>query len=344
MRTDELDFHLPSDLIAQEPAPERSLARMLRYDRATRNISHNRVSDLPDLLRPGDLLVFNDTRVLPARIALRKPTGGLVQGLYLDGEGTRWRLLLKNLGPIDPAAPLTFDAEPDATLRVLAKRGDDGYDAECSHAATDLLPRVGRMPLPPYIKRGRTNDLRDAEDRERYQTVLASNAARSVAVPTAALHFDYALLQRLADNGVATTTLTLTVGLGTFKPVVADDLDDHPMHRERWWIPPAAADAVNAAKADGRRVIAIGTTVCRTLEAQPHGGLMPGEGETDLLIRPPYRFHHVDALLTNFHLPRSTLIALVDALIGTEERRRAYAEAITNRYRFFSYGDCMLVE
>ena len=317
---------------------------MLRYECATRNISHDRVVDLPDLLRPGDLLVFNDTRVLPARFALRKPTGGLIDGLYLGGEGRRWRVLLKNLGRIDPSAPLAFDADPAATLRVLAKRDDDGYDADCSHDALDLLPRIGRMPLPPYIKRGRANDLRDADDRDRYQTVLAADDARSVAAPTAALHFDADLLDCISRNGVGTATLTLTVGLGTFKPVVADDLDDHPMHRERWSIPPAAALAVNAAKADGRRVIAVGTTVCRTLEAQPPGDITPGVGETDLLIRPPHAFRHVDALLTNFHLPRSTLIALVDALIGTDGRRRAYAEAIVNRYRFFSYGDCMLIE
>ena len=339
MRTDDLDYPLPPALIAQEPAPDRADARLLHYRRDTRGVAHRRVGDLPEILRRGDLLVFNSTRVVPARFALRKPTGGLVDGLWLGGGGRRWHVLLRNLGRIDPDATLAFDADPSATLRVLNKRADDGYDAECSRDAADLLGEIGRMPLPPYIRRGRAADPRDAADRDRYQPVTAESGA-SVAAPTASLHFDPPLLARLADAGVDRTAVELTVGLGTFKPVTAADLSEHPMHRERWRIPDEAAARINAAP----RVVAVGTTVCRTLESQPPGPLRPGEGETGLLIQPGHAFGHADALLTNFHLPRSTLLALVDAMIGTSERRRLYEIAVAGRYRFFSYGDCMLIE
>lgn len=317
----------------------RSDARMLHFDRTTGRIAHRQVRDLPSILRTDDLLVFNDTKVIPARFTLRKPTGGLIEALWLAGEDKRWQVLLKNLGPVDPDATLAFVADPGVTLRVVAKREHDGYDAECSHDAS-VLDRVGRMPLPPYIKRAKGSDGRDEADRERYQTVVA-DVGRSVAAPTAALHFDPPLLAALSEAGVPRTSVNLEVGMGTFKPVTAEDLDAHDMHSERWRIEPTAADAINVCRG---RIIAIGTTSCRTLESQPTGDIRPGSGETDLLIQPPYTPRHVDALLTNFHLPKSTLIALVDGFIGTEARRRVYVEAIEQRYRFFSYGDCMLIE
>ncbi len=343
MRTDELDFDLPGELIAQEPPPERSAARMLCYDRHTNANRHRHVRDLPDLLRAGDLLVFNDTAVVPARFTLRKPTGGLVEGLWVAGRDTRWQVLLKGLGATWPSAPLTFADDANVTVRIIRKLPSDGYDVACSEDAADVLQRLGRMPLPPYIKRAKGHDARDDLDRERYQTVLATEPT-SVAAPTAGLHFTPELLDALATKGVRRTAVQLSVGLGTFKTVEADDLDNHAMHREGWHLPAETAEAINATRAAGGRVVAVGTTTCRVLESQPPGEIRSGEGETDLLIQPPYRFKHIDALLTNFHLPRSTLIALVDAFVGTDQRRRLYAEAIRERYRFFSYGDCMFVE
>lgn len=346
VRTDELDFDLPPELIAQEPAARRTDARLLHYRRDTGEIFHRHVRDLPQILRRGDLLVLNDTKVVPARFTLRKPTGGLVEGLWIDSEGhpfKRWHVLLRNLGRFEPGLELTFAGDPSATLRVLGKRGDDGYDVECSHDWEELLGRVGRMPLPPYIRRGKESDERDRADRERYQTAFAE-AGTSVAAPTAGLHFDGAFLHRLEEDGIEWTSIRLHVGLGTFKPVDVEDLASHPMHREQWEIGEHGMNALNAAKATGRRIVAVGTTVVRTLESQPPGRIGRGRGETDLLIQPPYEFKHIDALITNFHLPRSTLLALVDAFVGTSERRRMYDEAIRRRYRFFSYGDAMLLE
>jgi S-adenosylmethionine:tRNA ribosyltransferase-isomerase len=339
VRTAELDFDLPDGLIAQSPAERRADARLLHYRRAGQRVEHRRVLDLPSILQEGDLLVFNHTRVIAARFTLVKGTGGLVEGLWLGGEGRDWQVLLKNVGS---ARDLVFHADPTVGLRVTRKRDDDGYDVTCTHDAAEVLPRLGRMPLPPYIRRHKGADERDAGDRERYQTVLARDGT-SVAAPTAGLHFDETLLAGLEAVGVRHTSIRLDVGLGTFKPVDVDDLDDHPMHRESWHIDPPAAEAIKLTGDAGGRVVAIGTTVCRTLESQPAGPIRPGSGETDLMIRPPYEPRHVDALLTNFHLPRSTLLALVDAFIGTDERRRIYESAIAERYRFFSYGDCMLI-
>jgi S-adenosylmethionine:tRNA ribosyltransferase-isomerase len=340
MRTDDLDFLLPPELIAQEPAGRRSAARLMTWTGG--EVGHRHVSDLPALLRAGDLLVLNDTRVRPARFACRKPTGGVVEGLWLADLGPgEWRVLLKNPGPVRPEVGFEVVGDPAAKLFVLGKL-EQGYRVRVE-ADGEVLASAGRMPLPPYIKRGKTADARDDVDRERYQTVFGQGAAASVAAPTAGLHFDDELLQQLDDAGVRRTTITLEVGAGTFAPVTADDLDDHAMHTEQWHLPPAAAEAINGTKRDGRRIVCVGTTSCRTLESQPPGEVRPGSGETSLLIQPPYEPKHVDVLLTNFHLPRSTLIALVDGLIGTPTRRRLYDEAISEKYRFFSYGDAMLL-
>ena len=342
MRTDELDFDLPRELIAQEPAAERTAARLMTYDRAGGDVGHRHVRDLPGLLRAGRPagLQRHGRRGGTVRPSV-KPTGGVVGGLRLDAHGGTWTVLLKGLGPI-PDAPLPFVGHPTAKLRVTAKLVE-GYRAEVADCDGDPLDVAGRMPLPPYVRRGKAADPRDEADRERYQTVFRQGPATSVAAPTAGLHFDQPLLDRLIVAGVGTCRVTLEVGRGTFKPVEAEDLADHPMHAETWHVPPAAAEAVNAAKRDGRRVIAVGTTACRTLESQPPGDLTPGAGETRLFITPPYRTKHVAGLLTNFHLPRSTLLALLDGFIGTDARRRLYALAVEERYRFFSYGDAMLV-
>ncbi len=251
--------------------------------------------------------------------------------------------MLKNVGS---QTELSFSDDPGITAHVVSKEPDATYIIELStqESATTLLARIGRMPLPPYIKREKEHDARDQLDRERYQTVVARSEG-SVAAPTAGLHFTNELLARLDDAGVQRTAVTLEVGLGTFKPVTADAIEDHVMHVERYQISPETAAMLNEAKRDRRRVIAVGTTSARVLESQPAG--LPFEAKSDrtgILISPPYQWKHVDALITNFHLPRSTLIALVAAFVGLDEQRRVYQTAIDQRYRFFSYGDAMLLE
>lgn len=346
MRADELDFELPADLIAQAPAAQRPAARLLHYRRADRAIAHRKFTDLPSILRPGDLLVFNDARVTPARFTLVKPTGGIVEGLFVrQTEPGRWTVMLKNLGPLKPEMPLHFAADESVEVHVQRKHEDALYEVLVNRddPADALLERLGRMPLPPYIRRAKAADDRDVFDRERYQTVYA-RAAGSVAAPTAGLHFDESVFAALDARGVQRTTLTLHVGLGTFKPVEVESLAEHAMHVERYSLGESAVDAINRAKRENRRVIAVGTTAARVLESQPAGELSPRDGETGIFIYPPYAWKHVNALLTNFHLPRSTLIALVAALVGLDEQRRIYAEAIAEEYRFFSYGDTSLLE
>ncbi|MBC8106490.1 MAG: tRNA preQ1(34) S-adenosylmethionine ribosyltransferase-isomerase QueA [Anaerolineae bacterium] len=347
MRTDELDFDLPSELIAQVPARERAQSRLMRYRRADRSIAHRRFEELPALLRAGDLLVFNDARVIPARFTLKKQTGGLVEGLFLSQRATgQWNVLLKNLGPVTSDTELRFVDAPNVSVRVV-ERGGDGQqllDVSSDEPAIEFLHRIGRMPLPPYIKREKQHDDRDESDRDRYQTVFA-RVEGSIAAPTAGLHFTPELLEAIDRLGVQRTTVTLDVGLGTFKPVTAERLEDHAMHVEHYRISREAAEALNRAKSEKRRVIAVGTTSARVLESQPDvRAFEERSAETGILIHPPYQWKHVNALITNFHLPRSTLVALLAALIGLDEQRRAYAEAIEQRYRFFSYGDAMLIE
>jgi S-adenosylmethionine:tRNA ribosyltransferase-isomerase len=346
MRTDELDFYLPPELIAQAPPEERSASRLLHYRRADRSVAHRRFADLPSLLRPGDLLVFNDARVIPARFTLRKQTGGRIEGLFLaETRPGRWHVMLRGLGT--SGAPMHFADAPEVSAAAAVRFGEAGeyeIDVGTDEPAFSFLERVGRMPLPPYIKRDKDHDARDDLDRQRYQTVFAA-APGAVAAPTAALHFSEPLLAALDAAGVERTFVTLHVGAGTFKPVTADSLELHAMHEESYAIPPAAAEALNRAKAGGRRIVAVGTTAARVLESQPDDRpFEPSRGRTSIFIYPPYRWRHVGALITNFHLPRSTLIALVAALIGLDEQRRVYQSAIEQRYRFFSYGDAMLVE
>lgn len=346
MQTDELDFNLPAELIAQEPPSVRHDARLLHYRRVGKSISHRTFTNLPAVLRPGDLLVFNDTRVLPARFVLRKPSGGRVEGLFIRQNAPGdWNVLLRSVGPFRAGTEMRPDGDDAVTVTLVEhiEGGEFRVAVRPPLPAAEVLERVGRMPLPPYIKREKARDRRDASDRERYQTVFA-RVPGSVAAPTAALHFSPEVAAALDARGVRSAFVTLNVGMGTFKPVTADALDGHVMHAERYAISPEAADAVNAAKAEGRRVIAVGTTSARVLESQPAGDLAAANGETSIFIYPPYAWKHVGGLVTNFHLPRSTLIALVAAMVGLDEQRRIYAEAIAGRYRFFSYGDAMFVE
>ena len=346
MRTVELDFHLPPELIAQTPPEQRTASRLLHYCRATKATEHTTFSDLPSLLRPGDLLVFNDARVIPARFMLRKSTGGRVEGLFLEEtQPGEWRVLLRNLGSVPPVE-LCFADDPTVRVSMIEGLGAGEFRVAVtpSQPAGVLLDRLGRMPLPPYIKRDKEHDPRDEMDRARYQTVFARSAG-AVAAPTAALHFSPELLDELAAAGLEQAFVTLNVGMGTFKPVTADALQDHAMHVESYSLSEPAADALNRAKTENRRVIAVGTTAARVLESQPAGEpFVPRAGATGIFIYPPYRWKHVDALITNFHLPRSTLIALVAAMVGLDEQRRLYRIAIESRYRFFSYGDALFIE
>ena len=367
MRTDELDFFLPEGLIATEAAEPRDAARLMLCDRATGRVSHHRVADLPGLLRPGDLMALNETSVLPARfLAERVATGGRVSGLYLGHDaGGRWVAMLKSGGRPGPGESVRLG--PGLSLELLEALGGGRWrlrphgpggeplDAEASLAA---LRAVGLPPLPPYITRARERGGGPADlpgDAARYQTVYADpapEARRSVAAPTAGLHLTEAVFAGLRAAGVGTAALTLEVGPGTFLPVKADELDDHPMHAERWRVPGPTLAALAATRAAGGRVLAVGTTSVRTLESlpaplpdpPPAGGL---SGETSLFIRPGagFAFRHTDLLLTNFHLPRSTLLALVAALpgVGLERLLGWYAEAVAEGYRFYSFGDAMLV-
>ena len=352
MRTEELDFPLPEELIARQPAQRREDARLMVVRGAAAAPEHRRFVELPELLRAGDLLVVNDTRVLAARLLLRKRTGGAVEGLYLRAlEGADARCLLSG-SRLRPGVELDFaasaGAERAATLRLEEKLEPGVWRVRALAADWEtLLAQHGAVPLPPYVRRLRVahgEPEEQAEDAERYQTVWAAQAG-SVAAPTASLHFRAPLLDALAARGVVRAPLTLHVGRGTFLPVEAETLEAHAMHAERFTVPEATAAAIARTRAAGGRVVAAGTTVCRALEAWATGE----RGETRLMIAPGFRFQVVDALLTNFHTPRSTLLALVAGMaarLGAEDGlarvRAAYAVAVRERYRFYSYGDASL--
>lgn len=338
MRRTDFHYDLPEDRIAQAPLPERSASRLLVLDGATGAMTDARFTDLAGLLRPGDLLVLNDTRVIPARLLGRKPTGGAVEVLVERVLDER-RLLAHLRASKPPAAGTLLELEGDLPLRVLG-RVEDLFELahEGEGPVLDALERRGRTPLPPYIRRPAA-----PEDAERYQTVYARRAG-AVAAPTAGLHFDAALLEALAAKGVETAHVTLHVGAGTFLPVRVDRLEEHQMHLEWVEVPGVVAEAVQAARGRGGRVVAVGTTVVRALEtASADGTIRPYAGETDLFIYPGYRFRSVDALVTNFHLPESTLLMLVCAFAGTDHVLAAYRHAVDAGYRFFSYGDAMFV-
>jgi len=331
---DDFDFDLPPHLIAQHPLPERTASRLLHVEGAA--LHDLAFTDIERLLAPGDLLVFNDTRVLKARLLGSKPTGGRVEALVERViEPTLAAAMVRTSHRPQPGAVFLFD---DVRATVEGRRGEF-FLLRFDQHVVDVMERIGHVPLPPYITHADA-----AEDAERYQTVYAARPG-AVAAPTAGLHFTRELLDRLRTRGVELATLTLHVGAGTFQPVRARNLSEHRMHSEWFDIGPATAAAVNEARSAGRRVIAVGTTSLRALEsAGTDGVLRAGSAETDIFITPGFRFRIVDALVTNFHLPRSTLLMLVSAFAGMDRIRTAYAHAIARQYRFFSYGDAMFLE
>lgn len=343
-----LDYDLPPDRIAQQPCTPRDSARLLAIERISKKLTDSRIQDLPNWLRSGDLLVLNNTKVLAAKFTLRRQTGGRIEGLFIrEQQPGRWEVMLRGASRVSLGETLLFAGRPcetSVTARCNLGRGWWEIDVAPPEPATALLERVGRAPLPPYIHRQPVTDPHDDEDRRRYQTVFAAHPG-AIAAPTAGLHFSNELLGQLRQGGVQTATVTLHVGMGTFAPVTVDLLADHPMHEEWFEMTDDAANQINACRARGGRVVAVGTTSVRVLEsrADDSGTVQPGTGQTKLFIYPPYRFKVVDALLTNFHLPRSTLLALVMALGGEELIRDAYVHAVDSCYRFYSYGDAMLV-
>ncbi len=338
MQLSEFDFPFESSLIAAQPSLPRDHARLLVLQRDEHSIAHRRVDELPDLLQPGDLLVVNNTKVLAARVTGRKrPSGAEVEILFVKDLGDAiWEVLVK--GTFRPGQILEMGA---GALAVVVERGPTRTTVriESPIPLSEWLRQYGRMPLPPYMKRAPTD-----QDREWYQTLFARHEG-AIAAPTAGLHFTPELLARLQQRGVGLATVTLHVGVGTFKPVTVDQIEDHRMGAEWLEVGIETVRAIEQVRRTGRRIVAVGTTVVRALEtvARVDGQIRPYRGETDVFITPGFPFKVVDTLLTNFHLPRTTLLMLVSALTGTEFLRQAYAEAVRERYRFYSYGDAMLI-
>jgi S-adenosylmethionine:tRNA ribosyltransferase-isomerase len=357
----EFNYHLPADLIAQEPLSDRAASRLLRVDRSSGSLSNASFREFPELLRSDDLLVFNNTRVLPARLYGRRSgakaqpvsTRNPVAGEFLKGrvevlltrqtskEPNEWECLVRPGRKIGVGERLFFGQDGELQAEVVS-RGEFGERKIRFEALSDffgLVERLGHVPLPPYIDRPDR-----ATDRERYQTVYAQTRG-SVAAPTAGLHFTSEILDRIRQRGVETAEVTLHVGLGTFQPVRVERVEEHHLHREQYMISEEAAEKINRALADRRRVLAVGTTTVRTLEyaARKGWGVRAGSGEADIFIYPGYQFNVVSALLTNFHLPQSTLLMLVCAFAGKEKVLQAYEHAVAQKYRFYSYGDCMFV-
>jgi S-adenosylmethionine:tRNA ribosyltransferase-isomerase len=329
----DFDYLLPPELIAQRPLPERSASRLLVVDAAAGQRRDARFTDLPGLLAPGDLLVFNDTRVVPARLEGVKPTGGVVEMLLERPlEGLEALLHMRASKPLRPGQVVRTGGGDI----VVEGREEDLFRVRLPEPALEFFGRHGSVPLPPYIER-----TPDGDDTGRYQSLLA-RVPGAVAAPTASLHFDEAMLARLDAMGVRRATVTLHVGAGTFQPMRSDRIEEHVMHAEWAELPAATVEAIAATRAAGGRIVAIGTTVVRTLESAPEP-LAPWQGDTRLFIRPGHRWKVVDAMVTNFHLPRSTLLMLVSAFAGRESILTAYAHAVQQRYRFFSYGDAMFL-
>jgi len=352
MKTSNFDYHLPPELIAQHPLPDRTQARMMVIQRTTGAFDHRHVADLPAFLRPGDLLVVNDTRVIPARLYGHKTaTGGRVEILLIEETAPGiWEALLR-ARHAKPGTRLEL-ADSQIQAEVLAVKDEGRVTLRLRHERPlqDILATDGVPPLPPYIKRAYSNVSERMADRERYQTVYARNPG-AVAAPTAGLHFTAALLKSLEQQGVRHAAVTLHVGPGTFKPVTVAEVEQHRMDAERYTVPEVTARLIRETRAAQGRIVAVGSTVVRTLETVAadresvvdHGAVTAAQGRSNLFIYPPYTFRVVDALLTNFHLPASSLLMMVSALAGRELILRAYEEAIRERYRFYSYGDCMLI-
>ncbi len=340
MNKSDFDFYLPEELIAQTPLEKRDTSRLLHLDKQTGEIEHKHFYDIKQYLHEGDCLVLNDSRVLPARLIGARPTGGTVELVLLKDLGdNRWECLSRPGRKTKPGQELVFgNGELTAVVEEVTLGGNRIVKFSYEGIFLEILERLGKMPLPPYIKE-------ELQDSERYQTVYSKELG-SAAAPTAGLHFTKELLAEIADIGVKICYVTLHVGLGTFRPVKADKIEDHEMHSEFCIVPEETAEKVNAVKRAGGRVIAVGTTSCRTLESftTEDGTLQATSGWTNIFIYPGYKFKCIDALITNFHLPESTLIMLVSALAGRENILNAYNTAVKERYRFFSFGDAMMIE
>ena len=345
--TDYYDFELPKALIAQQPLGNREDARLMVVNRQASSIDHYHVRDLPEIIQAGDCLVLNDTRVVPAKlVGFRTSTGGRWQGLFLEADSVgNWRVLCKTRGNAKTGETVTLvdrDGQESLILDLITRLEDGSWAVHprSQESVEVLLQKVGRIPLPNYIRNGQMVDA----DIKNYQTIYAKNPG-AVAAPTAGLHLTKNLIHRLIERGVQVANLTLHVGVGTFKPVAVERLEDHNMHFETGSIGGKAVEKIKAAKQAGNRAIAVGTTSMRVLEtaAAQTGTLAPWSGETNLFIRPPYQFKVVDALMTNFHLPRSTLLVLIRTFGGDELMQRAYQAAIDEEYRFYSYGDAMII-
>ena len=348
MKTRDFHYQLPEQLIAQTPCDVRSHSRLLHYSRKDQSIEHLRFSDIIDLIKPEDLLVFNNTRVIPARMYGIKETGGRVE-ILVERLTSEFRCLahVKASKTPKPGSMLTLqhaDAalaqnSPNLTVTVEGRDGDLFILSSTTSTMAEIMERIGHMPLPPYISRDDT-----CEDFSRYQTVYAANPG-AVAAPTAGLHFDDSLLKKLEQKGVNSAYVTLHVGAGTFQPVRSEQIEDHEMHFEYLVVPQETVEKCQQTRQNGGRIIAVGTTTVRSLEtASQNGELEAYTGETDIFIYPGYQFKSIDALITNFHLPESTLLMLISAFAGKEEMLRCYSEAIKKEYRFFSYGDAMFIE
>ena len=339
MKKSDFSFDLPEELIAQTPMEQRDASRLLCLDKQTGAVEHRHFYDLPDLLREGDCLVLNNSRVLPARLIGIRPTGGAVELVLLrDLGGNRWECLSRPGRKTKPGQRILFgEGELQAVVEETVSGGNRIVRFDYEGIFLEVLERLGRMPLPPYIRQ-------ELKDPERYQTVYSKELG-SAAAPTAGLHFTKELLETVRNKEVLTEFVTLHVGLGTFRPVKEEEIEDHEMHSEYCIIPPETAEAVNRTRKNGGRIIAVGTTSCRTLEsfAKEDGTLEASSGWTNIFIYPGYRFKCIDALITNFHLPESTLIMLVSALAGRENILNAYRIAVSEKYRFFSFGDAMMI-
>jgi len=339
LKTSDFDFQLPEELIAQTPLERRDASRLLTLDRESGAVGHHHFYDLPRFLRPGDCLVLNDSRVLPARLIGHRPTGGACEVLLLvDKSGDLWECLVRPGRKLKPGAQVIFgDGQLTATVEEELNDGKRTVRFHYQGIFLEILEQLGRMPLPPYIKA-------ELQDQERYQTVY-SKVVGSAAAPTAGLHFTPELLEQVREMGVKVCYVTLHVGLGTFRPVKAEEITDHEMHSEFCKISQETADIINETKRNGGRVICVGTTSCRTVEsfAAEDGTMSERSGWTSIFIYPGYKFKVLDALITNFHLPQSTLIMLVSALAGREHVLAAYEEAVREKYRFFSFGDAMFI-
>ncbi len=354
MRTSDFDYALPADLIAQRPTARRDQSRLLVLERASTRITHREFPDLLEYLRSGDVLVLNNSKVIPARLrAINARTGSEFQVLLLEQNAVNdWWAMMRPGKRARVDSEISLRDASGSTTEISAtvlQTNEEGHRRLRFSGTTDLLnelPRLGEIPLPPYIKRSGVAEMTD--DWERYQTVYALTRG-SVAAPTAGLHFTSQLLKKITALGVNVCYVTLHVGLGTFAPVKTDLVEAHSMHSERYEIPAETAVAVNDARGQGRRIVAVGTTSLRVLESAPDSEILPGPGQTKIFIHPPHHFQRVGALLTNFHLPRSTLLMLVSAFAAPGEIRgrdlmlRAYRDAVRERYRFFSYGDAMFI-